>query len=132
MKRNLLVRIICIAIVLFGLLSVISCEKDNTDFRRAFVGQYQVEEKITCYGECFTCQTTRDTIIIVDYGFHKNTLYVLGREVELDSDGNYLSYHYSLHMSNDSLFSNYMNGGLGCGQTEIYKGIRISDETSQL
>jgi hypothetical protein len=51
---------------------------------------------------------------------------VLGREVYLDSTGHYYAYHYSLRLWNDSISSTFMNGGLGCGQYEIYKGYRIS------
>ncbi len=53
---------------------------------------------------------------------------VLGREVCLDSTGWFNAYHYGLHLWNDSIWSYFMNGGLGCGRYEIYYGYRISEK----
>ena len=107
-----------------------SCHKDENksiDFRDKYLGKYQVELSIRCYGPCFTCSSLRDTVIVVDYGLTDSTLSVLGREVSLDSAGYYSAYHYGLRLWNDSISSMFMNGGLGCGQYEVYTGYRISD-----
>jgi hypothetical protein len=56
-----------------------------------------------------------------------STLSVLGREVWLDSGGSYYAYHYGLNFRNDSIFSNYMSGGLGCGSYISHVGVKISD-----
>jgi len=69
----------------------------------------------------------KDTIIAVYYGKSDSSLVVLGREVKLNKEGYYSAYHYGLHLWKDSITSNYMNGGLGGGINEFYKGIRISD-----
>lgn len=108
-----------------------SCEKDenqSNDFRDKYIGKYQVTEKISCYGSCSSCLFQRDTVISVNYGLTDSTLNVIGRDVFLDSTGNYHSYHYGLRLWKDSIYSTFMNGGLGCGKYETYKGIRISDK----
>jgi hypothetical protein len=56
------------------------------------------------------------------------TLKVLGRDVYLDSAGWFNDYHYELRLWNGSIYSQFMNEGLGCDQTEIYEGYRISGE----
>ena len=95
-----------------------------------YVGNYLVHETIRSYGfpECGEPYSReRDTVIRVDYGESDTTLFVLGREVLLDSTGSYYGYHYGLRLWNDSLRSTFMNGGLGCGQYEIYEGVRIPE-----
>ena len=110
------------------------CSKDEnnpTDFRDKYIGQYQVQERISSYGfpECGEPYSReKDTVISVTYGDTDTTLHVLGREVWLDSTGRYYDYHYVLRLWNDSIYSYFMNGGLGCGQNEIYEGYRISNK----
>lgn len=108
-----------------------SCGKDGVkpgDFRNKYIGKYQTKETIFCYGPCASCSSQRDTVISVNYGLTDSTLNVLGRDVFLDSTGFYYAYHYGLHLRNDSLFSTYMNGGLGCGQYETYIGAKVSNK----
>ena len=113
----------------------ISCHKDNdndepvkpADFRDIYIGKYQVKETINCYGPCGTCSSVRDTVISVNYGLTDSTLSVLGRDVFLDSTGFYGAYHYGLRLWDDSISSNFMNGGLGCGQYIWHKGYRFSN-----
>lgn len=106
---------------------LVSCKKDNPDSRDVYVGRYFVHESVNCYGPCDTCSTERDTSISVTYGSTDTTLMVLGREVWLDTGGTFYAYHYGLEFRDDSIFSNYMNGGLGCGQYESYKGVKTSN-----
>lgn len=123
MNRFTLLALVCLSVLL-------SCKKDSntpSDFRDEYVGQYQCTETVSCYGPCSTCYTVRDTLISVNYGNSDTTLLVLGREVWLDSSGSYYAYHYGLNFRNDSIFSNYMNGGLGCGQYISHAGVKISD-----
>jgi hypothetical protein len=119
------------AITIFYGILFYSCDKDENkpiDFRDKYIGRYQVNEKIDCYGPCSTCSSQKDTVIIVNYGLTDSTLSVLGRDVWLDSTGRYYDYHYGLRLWNDSINSHFMNGGLGCGQHEIYEGYRISSK----
>lgn len=123
---------ICV-IVWLTLLVFASCDSwdvEPEDFRDQYVGSYQVHETISSYGfpECGEpyCRE-RDTVIQVSYGESDTTLFVLGREVWLDSTGSYYAYHYGLRLWNDSIRSTFMNGGLGCGQYEVYEGVRISE-----
>ena len=123
------------AFVLFtGLVCLNSCTKDAVspnDFRRNYVGKYQVVEHVSSYGfpECGEPYSReKDTVIIVDYGETDSTLSVLGRDVWLNPSGYYYGYHYSLHLWNDSISSYYMSGGLGCGSYIVHNGIRISDK----
>jgi hypothetical protein len=120
-------RIILIGFILsVGIL--ISCKKDNdkaADFRDKYVGKYQVVEKRDSYGAIGNIHTVRDTVIEVDFGYSDSTLLVLGREVKLDSTGYYSAYHYGLRMWDDSIWSMYMNGGLGGGVYENYKGHKL-------
>lgn len=119
-----------IFIFLFALGALSSCKKDSNkpaDFRDVWRGQYQCVNTVNCYGPCGSCSSTRDTIISVDYGTTDTTLLVLGREVWLDSLGNYYAYHYGLSFRDDSIFSTYMSGGLGCGSYIRYTGVKISD-----
>lgn len=109
-----------------------SCKKHNpelirNDFRNKYVGNYQVVKTIESYGSpsCGQYFYTSDTIITVSFGNTDSTLIVLGREVWLDSSESYYAYHYGLIMRKDSIDYNYMNGGLGCGNYEIYKGYKI-------
>lgn len=126
--------ILFMVLVTLGIVAI-SCHKENdidgpdkpADFRDVYIGKYQVKETINCYGPCFTCYSVRDTIISVNYGLTDSTLSVLGRDVYLDSTGFYSAYHYGLKFWDDSISSNFMNGGLGCGQYELYKGGRISN-----
>jgi hypothetical protein len=109
-----------------------ACEKASRkdDFRDKYVGKYRVTEEIKSYGSpvCGSVFSVKDTIITVDYGTNDSTLVVLGREVKLDEDGYYHSYHYGLRLWNDSIWSSHMNGGLGCGVYETYTGKRISSK----
>lgn len=127
MKRRII-----LYILLFVAFAITACEKGfwkPKDFRDAYVGKYQVTEKLTVYGSPL-CDlgpdTEKDTVIIVDYGSKKTTLFVLGREVELDEEGYYYAYRFGLRIWNDSIWSLHMNGGLGCGIYEHYEGYRIS------
>lgn len=120
---------ICFLIIFCGLM--ISCDKENSgpkDFRDKYIGKYQVTESIDCYGSCVSCSSQIDTVISVKYGSTDSSLSVLGRNVTLDSTGFYYAYHYGLQFRNDSIYSNFMNGGLGCGQYEVYNGYRISEK----
>jgi len=122
------------AIIALGMLTF-SCHKDKdinepekpADFRDIYIGKYQVKETINCYGPCGTCSSVRDTVISVNYGLTDSTLSVLGRDVFLDSTGFYGAYHYGLRLWDDSISSNFMNGGLGCGQYIWHKGYRFSN-----
>ena len=95
-------------LLLFSIVIFSSCEKEfwKKDFRKKYVGIYQVTEKLTVYGSP-NCplgpDSEKDTVIIVDYGSKKNTLFVLGREVELDEDGYYYAYRFGLRIWNDSI-----------------------------
>ncbi len=110
----------------------ISCDKDDSipsDFRDDFIGKYQVHKSVNSYGfpECGEhFSREQDTIISVTYGESDSTMHVLGREVYLDSAGWFSDYHYGLRLWNDSIYSHFMNGGLGCGQYEMYEGFKIS------
>lgn len=113
---------------------VFSCKKESEepveshyDFRDVFVGKYHVTETINCYGPCGSCSSSKDTIISVYYGSSDSSMNVLGRNIFLDADGYFYDYHYSLRLWNDSISSYYANGGLGCGQNEVYLGNKISD-----
>lgn len=127
-------RIRLISFILVMGLILISCGKDEinlNDFRDKYIGQYQVHERISSYGfpECGEPYSReRDTVICVTYGDTDTTLHVLGRDAWLDSTGRYYDYHYGLRLWNDSIYSYFMNGGLGCGQNEVYEGYRISDK----
>ncbi len=130
MKKHLqLIR----TVIIVGAISY-SCVKDDynisehIDKRDGYIGKYQVKEKISCYGPCGSCFSMRDTIISVNYGKTDSTLNVLGRDVYLDSTGSYYAYHYGLRLWNDSIQSNFINGGLGCGRYEVYTGFKISDK----
>ncbi|MBA7544930.1 hypothetical protein ES705_37291 [subsurface metagenome] len=129
MKTNQLI----IGILAIGSLYFMSCGKSDSkpsDFRDKYIGKYQVHEWISSYGfpDCGEPYSReRDTIIRVIYGETDSTLIVLGRVVWLDSSGYFSDYHYGLRLWNDSIWSYYMNGGLGCGQIEIYEGYKISD-----
>ena len=111
-----------------------SCEKKDagpSDSRDKYTGRYQVHETIYSYGfpvcgEPFSRE--KDTVISVSYGETDSTLLVLGRDIYVDSTGRGYDYHYGLSFRNDSIFSHYMNGGLGCGQYENYVGPRISHQ----
>lgn len=121
-----------ISIIFILGLSFNSCKKDKSispDFRIKYIGKYQCVEKIYSYGS-YLCGDSysfeKDTIISVSYGKTDSTLNVLGRDVYLDSMDVYLAYHYSLSFRNDSIRSFFTNGGIGCGQYEVYSGKRIS------
>jgi hypothetical protein len=127
---NYNIKILIIMILLVMNLS--SCDRENQfDFRDKYAGKYQVQEELQSYGfpPCGNnFHSLKDTIITVDFGITDSTLIVLGREVQLDSNGFYFAYHYGLHLWNDSISSSFMNGGLGCGRYEIYNGYRISEK----
>lgn len=121
---------ITLGMIYFGLIFN-SCDKDDNksnDFRDKYIGKYQVKENMNCYGACGSCSYQRDTVIGINYGLTDSTLNVLGRDVYLDSTGSYYSYHYGLRLWNDSISSTFMNGGLGCGRYETYKGFKISNK----
>jgi len=124
---------IIISILIFGIFLLMSCKKDDhksPDPRDKYIGKYQVHEWISSYGspECGEPYSREnDTIIKINYGKTDSTLMVLGREVYLDSVGCFSTYHYGLRLWNDSIYSFFMNGGLGCGQYEVYEGYKISD-----
>jgi len=104
------------------------CSKDRlikNDFRNKYVGKYQVVKNIDSYGPCWDLHTKMDTVISVKYGDSDSTLFVLGREVNLNNNGFYGEYHYSLRIWNDSIRSYFMDGGLGCGNYIIHEGYRI-------
>lgn len=67
-------------------------------------------------------------MISVRYGATDSTIDVLGRDINMRSGSVFSDYHYSLEISNDSIHSTYMHGGLGCGQYEIYEGVKVSEE----
>jgi hypothetical protein len=126
MKTNLII----IGIFIITCFYLKSCDKDEsnpTDFRTKYVGKYQVHEQIFSYGLGDPINSERDTYISVRYGGTNSTLLVLGREVLLDLSGCFTDYHYYLRLWNDSIYSSFMNGGLGGGQYEIYEGYKISD-----
>jgi hypothetical protein len=107
-----------------------SCDRITIDFQEKYVGKYQVQEELQnyCLPPCDNYYySLKDTIITVDFGTTDSTLIVLGREVQLDSNGFFYAYHYGLHLWNDSIWSYYMNGGLGWGRFEKYIGFRISE-----
>lgn len=110
---------------------IFSCKKDDgNDFRNKYIGKYKVHERISSYGSPSCGEPynyEKDTVISVNYGSTDSTLSVLNRDVLLDSDGNYYAYHYGLRMWNDSISSNFMNGGLGCGEYVVHIGYKISD-----
>ena len=115
-------------IFILVILSIVaSCEKDQEDFRDQYVDRYQVMETISSYGiyDYNPYTRTRDTVIRVDYGDTDTTLLLLGREIWLDKDGYFSEYHYGCRLWNDSIWSYFMNGGLGGGQYENYVGYRI-------
>jgi len=118
------------AILIFLIMAYIGgCEKlvDNEDYRAAFVGKYQVTKEISCYGPCGSCYSMKDTIISVRYGDSDSTIFILGRELKIDTAGVYDGYHYGLRLWNDSIRSYFMSGGLGCGQYIKYEGFKISN-----
>jgi hypothetical protein len=110
-----------------------SCEKyenNPTEFREGYIGQYQVHETISSYtfpgcGEPYSLE--KDTVISASYGDTDTTLNILGRDVFLDLTGRYNDYHYGLIIWSGSISSYFLNGVLGCGQSENYKGYRISN-----
>lgn len=121
-------------ILLTGIaLSIITwaCSKDQTapvDFRDPYIGQYQVKENIFPYGSCHPndpVPTKKDTVIEIGYGETDTTLSVLGRDIWLDSMNLHHRYHYSLYLTPDSIYSTFLNGGLGCGFTEKHYGRKI-------
>jgi len=119
-------------LLLSGAFLLVSCQTETanpSDPRDIYLGEYQTVENISSYGfpECGEpYEYEKDTIIIVTKGQTDSTLLVLGREVYIDSTGRFGAYHYSLRLWNDSIYSYFMNGGLGCGQYEVYRGYRIS------
>ena len=125
---------IFLSFLLLVCLAGIACKKDEKkpdephyDFRDVFVGKYHITGTISCYGPCSTCFTNVDSVISVFYGSSDSTMYVFGRNVQLDADGYFNDYHYGLRLWNDSISSYYANGGLGCGQNEVFLGNKISN-----
>jgi hypothetical protein len=90
-----------------------------------------VAEKVGSYGfpECGEPYSwEKDTIISVTYGETDTTLFVLGREIWLDSTGVHYAYHFNIRLWNDSLNAYNRIGGLGCGRVETHEGYRVSDK----
>jgi hypothetical protein len=114
------------------LFSINSCKKDNTvkDYRSVFIGTYVVKETTTCYGAMGDCFYEKDTTIHVTAGEGDSTISVLGRTLNIYPDGNYSAYHYGLQFRNDSIFSFFMNGGLGAGTYIRHEGLRISKKVN--
>ena len=78
-------------------------------------------------GDCFY---EKDTTIHVTAGEGDSTISVLGRTLTIYPDGNYSAYHYGLQFRNDSIFSFFMNGGLGAGTYIRHEGLRISKKVN--
>lgn len=110
------------------LLVLLCCKKDDMekDYRSAFIGTYDVKETITCYGSFGDCFYEKDTLVIVTRSDNDSTINVLGRTIAIGPDGITGDYHYGLHFRNDSIFSFFMNGGLGAGTYIRHDGKRIS------
>ena len=118
-------------LIIAGLIFWAGCSKDRlkkNDYRNQWVGKYQVVETVDSYGPCWDRHTRKDTVISVTYGNSDSTLFVLGREVKLNEEGFYGAYHYALRIWNDSIWSYFMNGGLGCGDHIKHEGYRISEK----
>lgn len=96
------------------------------DFRKDVVGKYFVTETINCYGSCANCYSTQDKTISVHYGATDSTISVFGREVYLDANGHFSTFHYDLTLANDSIHSSFQNGNASCGQYENHVGVRTS------
>ena len=115
---------------MFGGCIIFNCRKEkinsHLDYRSNFTGKYKTKYQVSCYGPCWTCNTVKDTIISVVSAAADSSITVLGRTFKIDISGEYYSYHYGLTFRHDSIFSTYMNGGLGCGAYETYIGYRIS------
>lgn len=108
-----------------AILVCISCrkEKSSTDFRDAYTGTYKVLLSVNCYG-CSTCAYQKDTTLQVKKGSSDSSILVLGREIILDAEGRYTESRFGVHLWNDSLYISYLNGTLGCGQREVYQGLK--------
>lgn len=94
-----------------------------------YIGRYQTHLKVNSYGSVSGnpgYSYEKDTVISVKPGNTQHSLWVLGREIVLDTAGYFYDYHYSIHLWNDSIISTFMNGGLGGGVYEVYTGYRIS------
>ena len=119
-----------LGIILLGFLVFVSC---NKDIHEKYVGDYLVHEHIYSYGseycgEHFSFE--KDTIITVLPGNTKKKIIVLGREVELNDDGEFTDYSstdYFLSIRNDSIMSYEKFGGNECGRYEKYNGNKITD-----
>ena len=112
------------------LVLVSSCDNFSSfsDPRDKYVGKYKVVETFSYYGYNAPSPsvTIRDTIISVHYGSKKESIAVLGFDIELDKNGYYYIGHFSVRIRNDSIFTSRRNGGLGAGRYEMYKGKRVS------
>ena len=117
------------AIILTVSITLSSCDCHLNDFRNPYIGRYQVHVAINSYGTCWEPYSNEyDTIISVTYGESDSSLLLMGREIYLDADGYFYEYHYGCRLWSDSVWSSYMNGGLGCGQYETYLGHKISNK----
>jgi len=117
--------------IIFLILILFSCNKENNNLNKNlsnYIGKYQTVSKFTTFGAMPYSNIEKDTIISVDYGNSDTTLIVLNREVWLDKNREFYDYHYGLQFRNDSIFSTFMNGGLGGGNYEYYVGYKISDK----
>lgn len=116
--------------ILFFLNVLIACHKTSTpsiqtpnDFRDKWIGTYYSKMHIQSYGQCGTpYELDLDTAITVTKSTKDSILQIGSREIVLDSSQSAYGYHFSIHFQNDSLYMNYMNGGLGCGQYETTRG----------
>lgn len=111
-----------------------SCDKtvpEVLDFRIKFVGKYEVTEEIKSHGPpppaCWDRYSLKDTIISVGYGAADTEISLLNRTVEIDENGSGGDSRFSLSFRNDSIWVGIRAGGLGCGVTTSYRGIKISN-----
>lgn len=116
-------------LIAFCSLVIFSCEKWHlNDYRRKFVGKYEIERS----EGCCTCppEITHITLSI-DYGSNDSTVTILNDELFIkksgDIQGYNVSYGYYLgKFKGDSIQVFHTNGSLGCQYVISYKGPRIS------
>jgi len=125
-----LINKILISLIIYLSFGLVSCEKlsDQNDFRNKYIGKYQVVETRKSFGFPYSGKsqvTTKDTVIIVRYGYSDSTLLVLGSEIVLDENDAFFEYYYSIRFFEDSIATYYRSGGLGGGTSQQYNGVRI-------
>jgi hypothetical protein len=106
-----------------------SCKYDDA-ITLKYVGKYEGRYTSNCYGALGWCHYETDTILSVREGKTAGTYSVLGIEIRPDESGCWYGYHSSICMANDSLFTNSMNGGLGGGLRQSFKGWILSAMTA--